>query len=218
MGQKVNPIGLRLGIIKTWDSRWYAEKKKYADYIYEDYKVRRFLKKKLYHAGVSKLEIERSANRIRLIIFCARPGIVIGKKGAEIEVLKKELMKMLDQEVQIEVQEVRKPEIDAQLVAESVATQLERRVAFRRAMKRAVTSCMRFGALGVKIMAAGRLAGAEMARREWYREGRMPLHTLRADIDYGYAEAHTTYGIIGVKVYIFKGEILKKDKAEQVGA
>jgi small subunit ribosomal protein S3 len=218
VGQKVNPIGLRLGIIKTWDSRWYAEKKKYADYIYEDYKVRRFLKKKLYHAGVSKLEIERSANRIRLIIFCARPGIVIGKKGAEIEVLKKELMKMLDQEVQIEVQEVRKPEIDAQLVAESVATQLERRVAFRRAMKRAVTSCMRFGALGVKIMAAGRLAGAEMARREWYREGRMPLHTLRADIDYGYAEAHTTYGIIGVKVYIFKGEILKKDKAEQVGA
>ncbi|MDI6795436.1 MAG: 30S ribosomal protein S3 [Desulfatibacillaceae bacterium] len=218
MGQKVNPIGLRLGIIKTWDSRWYAEKKKYADYIYEDYKVRRFLKKKLYHAGVSKLEIERSANRIRLIIFCARPGIVIGKKGSEIEVLKKELMKMLDQEVQIEVQEVRKPEIDAQLVAESVATQLERRVAFRRAMKRAVTSCMRFGALGVKIMAAGRLAGAEMARREWYREGRMPLHTLRADIDYGYAEAHTTYGIIGVKVYIFKGEILKKDKAEQVGA
>jgi small subunit ribosomal protein S3 len=218
VGQKVNPIGLRLGIIKTWDSRWYAEKKKYADYIYEDFKVRKFLKKKLYHAGVSKLEIERSANRIRLIIFCARPGIVIGKKGAEIEVLKKELMTMLDQEVQIEVQEVRKPEIDAQLVAESVATQLERRVAFRRAMKRAVTSCMRFGAQGVKIMAAGRLAGAEMARREWYREGRMPLHTLRADIDYGYAEAHTTYGLIGVKVYIFKGEILKKDKAEPIGA
>lgn len=218
MGQKVNPIGLRLGIIKTWDSRWYAEKKKYAEYIYEDHKIRKFLKKKLYHAGISKVEIERSANRIRLIIFAARPGIVIGKKGSEIELLKRDLVKLVDNQVLIEVQEVRKPEVDAQLVAENVATQLERRVAFRRAMKRAVTSSMRFGAQGVKIMAAGRLAGAEMARREWYREGRMPLHTLRADIDYGYAEARTTYGIIGVKVFIFKGEILKKDTASPAAA
>ena len=213
MGQKVNPIGLRLGIVKTWESRWYADKK-YSEYIHEDHHLRRFLKKKLMHAGISKIEIERSAKRIRLRIYTARPGIVIGKKGSEIERLKQELEKKVSQEVLIDIQEVRKPEIDAQLVAENVATQIERRVAFRRAMKRGVTSAMRFGALGIKIMCAGRLGGAEMARREWYREGRVPLHTLRADIDYGFTEARTTYGIIGVKVYIFKGEILKKDQTQ----
>lgn len=214
MGQKVNPIGLRLGIVKTWESRWYAGKN-YADYILEDYKIRKFLKKKLYHAGISRIEIERSSKRVRLRVFTARPGIVIGKKGAEIAQLKKELEKtMSSQEVTIDIQEVRKPEIDAQLLAENVALQIERRVAFRRAMKRGVTSAMRFGALGVKIICSGRLGGAEMARREWYREGRVPLHTLRADIDYGFIEARTTYGIIGVKVFVFKGEILKKDQLE----
>ena len=210
MGQKVNPIGLRLGIVKTWESRWYAGKN-YADYILEDYKIRKFIKKKLYHAGISKIEIERSSKRVRLRIYTARPGIVIGKKGSEIEQLKNELEKMIAQEVMIDIQEVRKPEIEAQLVAENVALQIERRVAFRRAMKRAVSSAMRFGAKGVKIICAGRLGGAEMARTEWYREGRVPLHTLRADIDYGFTEANTTYGIIGIKVFIFKGEILKKD-------
>lgn len=210
MGQKVNPIGLRLGIVKTWESRWYAGKK-YADYILEDYKIRRFLKKKIYHAGVSRIEIERSTRRVRLRIYTSRPGIVIGKKGAEIAQLKKELEKLVSQEVLIDIQEIRKPETDAQLVAENVAMQMERRVAFRRAMKRGITSAMRFGAEGVKIICSGRLGGAEMARREVYREGRVPLHTLRADIDYGFAEAKTTYGIIGVKVFIFKGEILKKD-------
>ena len=213
MGQKVNPIGLRLGIIKTWESRWFANKK-YAEYIQEDYNLRNFLKKKLYQAGISRIEIERSAKRIRLRIFTARPGIIIGKKGSEIEKLKQELEKKVTQEVMIDIQEVRKPEIDAQLVAENVAMQIERRVAFRRAMKRGVTSAMRFGALGIKIICAGRLGGAEMARREWYREGRVPLHTLRADIDYGITEARTTYGIIGIKVYIFKGEILKKDQPQ----
>lgn len=207
MGQKVNPIGLRLGIVKTWDSRWFGGKK-YGDYIYEDYKLRRFLKEKLFAAGISKIEIERSSKRIRLRIFTARPGIVIGKKGADIAKLKAELEKLTSQEVMIDIQEVRKPEMDAQLVAENVASQLERRVAFRRAMKRSVSSALRFGAQGVKIICSGRLGGAEMARTEWYREGRVPLHTLRADIDYGFAEAKTTYGIIGVKVFIFKGEIL----------
>jgi len=214
LGQKVNPIGLRLGIVKTWESRWYSGKN-YADYILEDYKIRKFLKKKLYHAGISRIEIERSSKRVRLRIFTARPGSVIGKKGAEIAQLKNELeRKMSSQEVLIDIQEVRKPEIDAQLLAENVALQIERRVAFRRAMKRGVTSAMRFGALGVKIICSGRLGGAEMARREWYREGRVPLHTLRADIDYGFIEARTTYGIIGVKVFVFKGEILKKDQLE----
>ncbi|MFH0726068.1 MAG: 30S ribosomal protein S3 [Pseudomonadota bacterium] len=213
MGQKVNPIGMRLGIVKTWESRWYAGKN-YADYILEDFKIRNFLKKKLFHAGVSRIEIERSAKRIRLRIFTARPGIVIGKKGAEIEQLKKDLEKTVTQEVFIDIQEVRKPEIEAQLVAENVAMQITRRVAFRRAMKRSVTSAMRFGAQGVKIICAGRLGGAEMARTEWYKEGRVPLHTLRADIDYGFTEAHTTYGLVGVKVFIFKGEILQKNEAE----
>ncbi len=212
MGQKVNPVGLRLGIVKTWESRWYAGKN-YANYILEDFKIRGFLKKKLFHAGVSRIEIERSSKRVRLRIFTARPGIVIGKKGSEIEQLRKDMEKMIGHEVLIDIQEIRKPEIDAQLVAENVALQITRRVAFRRAMKRGVTSAMRFGAQGVKIICAGRLGGAEMARTEWYREGRVPLHTLRADIDYGFTEANTTYGIVGVKVFIFKGEILKKDQA-----
>lgn len=212
MGQKVNPIGLRLGIVKTWESRWFGGKN-YADYIFEDYKLRKFIKQKLYHAGVSRIEIERSAKRIRMRIFTARPGIVIGKKGSEIAQLKKEIEKLTAHEVLIDIQEIRKPEIDAQLVAENVATQLERRVAFRRAMKRTVQSALRFGALGIKVICAGRLGGAEIARTEWYREGRVPLHTLRADIDYGVAEAHTTYGIVGVKVTIFKGEVLRKDQA-----
>ena len=216
MGQKVNPIGLRLGVIKTWESRWFGGKN-YASYIFEDFKLRKFIKQKLYHAGVSRIEIERSAKRLRLRIFTARPGIVIGKKGAEIAQLKKEIEKLTAHEVLIDIQEIRKPEIDAQLVAENVATQLERRVAFRRAMKRAVQSALRFGALGIKVICAGRLGGAEIARTEWYREGRVPLHTLRADIDYGLAEARTTYGIVGVKVTIFKGEVLRKDQvpAEQ---
>lgn len=213
MGQKVNPIGLRLGIVKTWESRWYAGKN-YADYILEDYKIRKFVKNKLHHAGISKVEIERSSKHIRLRVFTSRPGIVIGKKGAEISKLKKEIEKKVSHEVMIDIQEVRKPEIDAQLVAENVALQIERRVAFRRAMKRGVSSAMRFGAMGVKIRCSGRLGGAEMARTEWYKEGRIPLHTLRADIDYGFIEARTTYGIIGVKVFVFKGEILKKDKVE----
>jgi small subunit ribosomal protein S3 len=216
LGQKVNPIGLRLGIIKTWESRWFGGKN-YATYIFEDHKLRQFIKQKLHHAGVSRIEIERSAKRIRLRIFTARPGIVIGKKGSEIAQLKKEIERLTTREVLIDIQEIRKPEIDAQLVAENVATQLERRVAFRRAMKRAVQSALRFGALGIKVICAGRLGGAEIARTEWYREGRVPLHTLRADIDYGSAEARTTYGIVGVKVTIFKGEVLRKDQvaAEQ---
>ena len=213
MGQKVNPIGFRLGTVKTWESRWYAGKN-YADYILEDYKIRKFVKNKLHHAGISKIEIERSSKHIRLRVFTSRPGIVIGKKGAEISKLKKEIEEKVSQEVMIDIQEVRKPEIDAQLVAENVALQIERRVAFRRAMKRGVSSAMRFGAMGIKIRCSGRLGGAEMARTEWYKEGRIPLHTLRADIDYGFIEARTTYGIIGVKVFVFKGEILKKDKVE----
>lgn len=213
MGQKVNPIGLRLGIVKTWESRWYAGKL-YSNYILEDQKLRKFLKKKLVHAGISKIEIERSSKRIRLRIFAARPGIIIGKKGAEISQLKQEVEKLISQEAIIDIQEIRKPEMDAQLVAENVAQQIVRRVAFRRAMKRGITSAMRFGAEGVKIICAGRLGGAEMARTEMYREGRVPLHTLRADIDYGFAEANTTYGIVGIKVFIFKGEILKQDLTE----
>ena len=216
MGQKVNPVGLRLGIVKTWESRWFGGKN-YAEYILEDHRLRKFIKEKLYHAGVSRIEIERSSKRVRLRIYTSRPGIVIGKKGSEISQLKKEIEKLTDREILIDIQEVRKPEIDAQLVAENVALQIERRVAFRRAMKRGVSSAMRFGALGVKIICSGRLGGAEMARTEWYREGRVPLHTLRADIDYGFTQARTTYGVIGVKVFIFKGEILKKDEEEMEG-
>ena len=211
MGQKVNPIGFRLGIIKTWDSKWYA----YADYaklLHEDLKLRTFLKKRLYNSGVSKIEIERAANKAKINIFTARPGLIIGKKGSEVETLKKELAKLTDKEIYLNIQEVRKPELDAQLVAENVALQLERRIAFRRAMKKSVTSALKFGAKGIRITCSGRLGGAEMSRTEWYREGRVPLHTLRADIDYGVAEAKTTYGIIGVKVLIFKGEILPGQK------
>ncbi len=212
MGQKVNPIGLRLGIIKTWESRWYADKN-YAEYILEDHQIRKYMKKRLYHAGISRIELERSAQRIRIRIFAARPGIIIGKKGSEITQLKTDMEKRLPgREVSIDIQEVRKPELDAQLVAENVAAQIEKRVAFRRAMKRGIQSAMRFGAEGIKVICAGRLGGAEMSRTEVYKEGRVPLHTLRADIDYGFVEANTTYGIIGVKVFIFKGEILETKK------
>lgn len=207
MGQKVNPISFRLGVIKTWDSRWYASAD-YAKLLHEDLKLRSFLKKRLYHSGVSKIEIERAANKAKINIFTARPGLIIGKKGSEVETLKKDLAKLTDTEIYLNIQEVRKPELDAQLVAENVAMQLERRIAFRRAMKKSVTSALKFGAKGIRITCAGRLGGAEMSRTEWYREGRVPLHTLRADIDYGFAEAKTTYGIIGIKVLIFKGEVL----------
>jgi small subunit ribosomal protein S3 len=207
LGQKVHPIGLRLGVIRTWDSTWFA-KKEYANLVYEDAEIRRFLKEKLYHAGISRIEIARAADRAKIRIHTARPGIVIGKKGAEIEALKRELEQIVKREVMIDIQEVRKPEMDATLVAENIALQLTRRVAFRRAMKKAVSSSLKFGAKGVRVACAGRLGGAEMARREWYREGRVPLHTLRADIDYGTAVAKTTYGVIGVKVWIFKGEVL----------
>jgi len=200
-------VGFRLGITKIWDSRWYSDKE-YNAFVLEDFKIRKYLKEKLFQAGISKVEIERAAGKARVRIHTARPGIVIGKKGAEIEKLKQDLMKRLNREVILDIQEVRKPEIDAQLVAENIAMQLVRRVAFRRAMKKAVSSALRFGAQGIKIACAGRLGGAELARREWYREGRVPLQTLRADIDYGFAEAFTTYGVIGVKVVIFKGEIL----------
>jgi small subunit ribosomal protein S3 len=211
MGQKVNPIGLRLGVNRTWDSRWYANEKDYAGLLHEDLKIREFLKKKLAQAGISKIVIERPAKKARVTIHSARPGIIIGKKGADIDKLRKEISMMTDSEVHLNIVEIRKPEIDAKLIAENIAQQLERRVAFRRAMKRAVQSAMRLGALGIRINSGGRLGGAEIARTEWYREGRVPLHTLRADIDYGEAEAMTAYGICGIKVWVFKGEILEHD-------
>lgn len=207
MGQKVNPIGFRLGVIKTWDSKWYAEAD-YAKLLHEDLKIRAFLKKRLYSSGISKIEIERAANKTKINIYTARPGLIIGKKGSEVETIKKELSNLTSKEIFINIIEVRKPELDAQLVAENVALQLERRIAFRRAMKKSVTSALKFGAKGIRITCSGRLGGAEMSRTEWYREGRVPLHTLRADIDYGCAEAKTTYGLIGIKVLIFKGEVL----------
>jgi len=206
LGQKVHPIGLRLGINKTWQSRWYAEKN-YADFLHEDLKIKNFIKKAFYHAGISRVEIERAAEKTTVNIHTARPGILIGRRGAEVDQLKKNLQKLTDRDVHVNICEVRKAELDAQLVAENIALQLERRVAFRRAMKRSVTTAMRFGAEGIRVACAGRLGGAEMARSEWYREGRVPLHTLRADIDYGFTEARTTYGAIGVKVWIFKGEV-----------
>jgi len=206
VGQKVHPVGLRVGINRTWNSRWFAGSE-FASLVIEDEEIRRFLKKRLYQAGVSKIEIERAANKVRLRIYTSRPGIIIGKRGAEIENLKKEIEKKIKREFFIDIKEVRRPEVEAQLVAENTAIQLIRRVAFRRAMKKSVNLAMRFGAKGIKISCSGRLGGAEMARREWYREGRVPLHTLRADIDYGFTEAFTTYGVIGVKVAIFKGEI-----------
>ena len=212
MGQKVNPIGFRLGINKDWDSKWFSVKE-YSSFVFEDYTIRKFLKKKLQQAGVSKIEIERASNKVRLKIHTARPGLVIGKKGIEIQNLKKELEKKINKEFFIDIQEVRKPEVDAQLIAENIALQLVRRVSFRRAMKKSVSSALRFGVQGIKVACSGRLGGTEMARREWYRKGRVPLHTIRADIDYGFAEAFTTYGVIGIKVTIFNGEILpdKKD-------
>jgi small subunit ribosomal protein S3 len=214
MGQKTHPRGLRLGIIETWDSRWYA-RNDYAPLLHEDLRLRDFIKKRLYHAGISRIEIERMANKAKLNIHTARPGIVIGKKGAEIEKLKGEIAKMMKgKDAFINIHEVRRPDLDPQLVAENIALQLERRVAFRRAMKEAVTRAMRMGAQGVKVHVAGRLGGAEIARSEWYREGRVPLQTLRADVAYGLAEAKTTYGVIGVKVWIFRGEILTRREEE----
>jgi small subunit ribosomal protein S3 len=210
MGQKVHPTGIRLGIIKDWSSKWYANSKDYADYLNTDLKVRSFIKKKLAPASVSEVRIERPARNARIIIYTARPGIVIGKKGEDIDKLRSQVSDMMGIPVHISVEEIRKPEIDAHLVATNVAQQLERRIMFRRAMKRAVGNAMRLGAQGIRINVSGRLNGAEIARKEWYREGRVPLHTLRADIDYGVAEANTTYGVIGVKVWIFKGEIIGK--------
>ena len=213
MGQKVHPIGIRLGIVKDWSSKWYADSKTFPEYVRIDHQLRVFIKNKLKDASVSRITIERSAKKVNITIFTARPGIVIGKKGEDIEKLRSKIIKMIDmklQDVRINISEIRKPELDAQLVAEGIAQQLERRVMFRRAMKRAVANTMRVGAEGVKIKVGGRLNGAEIARSEWYREGRVPLHTFRADIDYGLAEAHTTYGVIGVKVWIFKGEIFDK--------
>jgi len=211
LGQKVNPIGLRLNIVKTWNSIWYADRD-YSVFLIEDQKIRKFLKKRLYHAGVSKIEIARTGEKVRVKIHTARPGIVIGKKGSEIETLKRDLDKLTNRETHVDIQEVRRPEADAQLVAENIAMQLERRMAFRRVMKKAVNVALKFGAKGIKVSCSGRLGGAEMSRCEWTREGRVPLHTLRADIDYGFAEAHTTYGLIGVKVWIFKGEVLSESE------
>ena len=214
MGQKVNPIGLRLGINRTWDSRWFADDN-YADLLHEDLRIRKYLRQRLQQAGVSRIVIERPAKKARITIHTARPGVVIGKKGADIEKLRSALQSMTGSEVHLNIVEIRKPEIDATLVAENIASQLERRVAFRRAMKRAVQSAMRLGANGIRINCGGRLGGAEIARTEWYREGRVPLHTLRADVDYGEATAKTTYGTCGVKVWVFKGEILGHDPMAQ---
>jgi small subunit ribosomal protein S3 len=211
MGQKVNAIGFRVGVVKTWDSRWYAGDD-YADKLHEDFKIQKYLKKNLDAAGISKIVIERPSKKAHITIHTARPGVVIGKKGADIDKIKKDIGKFTKDEVQINIVPVAKPELDATLIAESVAQQLEKRVAFRRAMKRAVQSCLRLGAQGIRINVSGRLGGAEIARMEWYREGRVPLHTLRADVDYGVAEAKTTYGVIGVKVWVFKGEIIGKEK------
>ncbi|WP_312262034.1 30S ribosomal protein S3 [Candidatus Igneacidithiobacillus taiwanensis] len=217
MGQKTNPIGLRLGIVKNWNSRWYG-KGDFKDKLLEDIRIRDFIRKRLSGAAISSITVERPARSARITLHTARPGVVIGKKGEDIETLRAEVQKRMGVPVHVNVEEIRKPELDAQLVAENVAQQLERRVMFRRAMKRAVTNAMRFGAQGMRINCAGRLGGAEIARTEWYREGRVPLHTLRADIDYGFAEAKTTYGIIGVKVWIFKGEILEWSSAASVAA
>jgi small subunit ribosomal protein S3 len=215
MGQKINPVGFRLAVNRNWSSRWYANKRSFAPMLAEDIKVRDFLKKKLAHASVGRVLIERPAKDARITIFSARPGVVIGKKGEEIESLKAELRRIMGvQQVHVNIEEIRKPEIDAQLIADSIAQQLEKRIMFRRAMKRAMQNAMRLGAQGIKIMSAGRLNGIEIARTEWYREGRVPLHTLRADIDYGLGEAKTTYGVIGIKVWVYKGEVLTKAEAQ----
>ncbi len=217
MGQKTHPKIFRVGVIDSWDSKWYV-RHDYANLLHEDLKIKKFLKSRLYHAGISKIEIERAANKAKINIHTARPGIVIGKKGAEIEKLKEEIAHLSDREIYLNIHEVRRPDLDAQLVSENVALQLERRVAFRRAMKESVSRAMRMGAEGIKIQCAGRLGGSEIARTEWYLEGRVPLHTLRADISYGFAESRTTYGIIGVKVWIFRGEILTEKEEQQRGA
>ncbi len=216
MGQKTHPTGIRLGITKTWNSKWFA-RKNYTELLHEDLMIQKYIKENLYHAGVPKVETERTGQKIKAAIHTARPGIIIGKKGAEVEKLKKALEKLTGKVLSIDIKEVRKPELDAQLVAENIALQLEKRIAFRRAMKKSVASTMRFGALGIKVACSGRLAGAEIARDEWYREGRVPLHTFRSDIDYGTAEAKTTYGRIGVKVWIYKGDILREPGIPPVG-
>lgn len=218
MGQKVHPVGFRLGISKDWSSKWYAEGKDYAAFLEKDFIVRKFIRKKLAHASVSQIQIERPRNGVQITIFTARPGIVIGRKGEDIEILKREITTLMEVPTSVNIEEIRCPELDAFLVADSIAKQLERRVMFRRAMKRSVASTMRLGAAGIKISISGRLNGAEIARTEWYREGRVPLHTLRADIDYGFSEAHTTYGVIGVKVWIFKGENLEGLDSQLFGA
>ncbi|MBI2487396.1 MAG: 30S ribosomal protein S3 [Deltaproteobacteria bacterium] len=217
MGQKVCPVGLRIGITKSWDSKWFAEKQKYTALLHEDIKVRSLIKKQFYQAGISKIELERAASeRVRVIIYASRPGMIIGRKGQEIESLRRGLSNMTGKDIYLDIREVKRPEVDAQLVSENVALQLSRRVAYRRAMKRVMSSALRLGAIGIKVMVAGRLGGAEIARKEWYREGRVPLTTLRADIDYGFAQAKTAYGIIGVKVWIFKGEVLER-KTRHIG-
>ena len=217
MGQKVNPHGLRVGVIKDWDSKWYADAE-FSDYLVEDYNIRKFLKKKLYSAGVSKIEIERASDRVKVIIYTAKPGVVIGKGGAEIEVTKKELSKLTDKKVMVDIKEIKRPDRDAQLVAENIAQQLENRVSFRRAMKSCMGRTMKSGAMGIKTCCSGRLGGADIARAEFYSEGTIPLQTLRADIDYGFAEANTTYGKVGVKVWIYKGEILPTKRNQMEGS
>lgn len=217
MGQKVDPRGLRLGITRDWDAKWYADKKQFASLLLEDVKIRKYIKKKLYQAGISRIQIERTANRIRIGIHTAKPGIVIGRGGSEVEALRRELEQLTGRQISINIIEIKVPEIDAQLVAENVAAQIEKRVAFRRAMKQAVGRAMKMGAKGIKVAVSGRLAGAEIARTEWYTEGKVPLHTLRADIDYGFAEADTTYGKIGVKVWIYKGEVLPEKAVDEGG-
>ena len=218
MGQKVNPHGLRVGVIKDWDSRWYADGADFSEYLVEDYNIRKFLKKKLFAAGVSKIEIERASDRVKVVIFTAKPGVVIGKGGNEIEVTKKELSKLTDKKVSVDIKEIKRPDRDAQLVAENIAGQLENRVSFRRAMKSCMGRTMKAGAMGIKASVSGRLGGADMARTEFYSEGTIPLQTLRADIDYGFAEADTTYGKVGVKVWIYKGEILPTKNSEEVAS
>jgi small subunit ribosomal protein S3 len=219
MGQKVNPISLRIGITRNWPSNWFVSNKKaYKEFLHEDLKIRNYVKKKFYQSGISKLEIERPSNdKLRLVVYCSKPGLLIGRKGADIDILRKDLARMYKKEILIDIREVKRPEIDSQLVSENIALQLERRVSYRRAMKRSITSALRLGAVGIKIMVSGRLGGTEIARSEWYREGRVPLSTLRADIDYGFAEALTTYGIIGIKVWIFKGEIIRKKEKNEKG-
>lgn len=217
MGQKTHPKIFRIGVIETWDSKWYADRD-YSQLLHEDFKIKKFIKGRLFHAGISKIEIERATNKAKINIHTARPGIVIGKKGAEIEKLKEELSRLTSREIYINIHEVRRPDLDGQLVAENVALQLQRRVAFRRAMKESVSRALRMGAQGIRVQCAGRLGGAEIARTNWYREGRVPLHTLRADVSYGLAEAQTTYGVIGVKVWIFRGEVLTEEEEQQKAA